>query len=236
MMALWPNDHNPTHLIACNEQGVTQPAVQRIRLSDGSVETILTGMSGCDPVRRTSWGTIIAGEEVNGSGWLLEIIYPLGTTAVLFNRTTGTFSGGVGALNITTRPAVGRLAFEGLALYPNGVLYYGDEKRPLNGNPGGAYYKFVPTTPHTGSVPITNLADSPLVAGKVYGLRLGKRSGNTDYGQGSNTGLGTWARAVSSEPTVAPLAGTAEARGNLHATRSSEPYSPIGRSFVTRAS
>ena len=33
-------------------------------------------------------------------------------------------------------------------------------------------------------------------SGNVYGLRLGKRvSGNTanaDYGQGSNTGLGTW--------------------------------------------
>jgi hypothetical protein len=26
----------------------------------------------------------------------------------------------------------------------------------------------------------------------VYGLRLGKRSGNTDYGQGTQTGLGTW--------------------------------------------
>jgi len=30
------------------------------------------------------------------------------------------------------------------------------------------------------------------VSGGVYGLRLGKRSGNTDYGQGSNTGLGVW--------------------------------------------
>src|SRR5262249_17756516 len=34
----------------------------------------------------------------------------------------------------------------------------------------------------------------PLVAGTVYGLRLGKRNGNTDYGQGSNTGLGTWVK------------------------------------------
>jgi hypothetical protein len=191
MMALWPNDRNPTHLIACNEQGVTQPALQRIRLNDGSVETILTGMSSCDPVRRTAWGTIIVGEEVNGTGWLLEMINPLGTTGVLFDRTMGTFSGGVGALNFTTRPAVGRLAFEGLALYPNGVLYYGDEKRPLNGTPGGAYYKFIPTTPWTGGV-VTNLNQSPLASGTVYGLRLGKRSGNTDYGQGTNTGLGTW--------------------------------------------
>lgn len=33
---------------------------------------------------------------------------------------------------------------------------------------------------------------SPLASGSVYGLRLGKRSGNTDYGQGTQTGLGTW--------------------------------------------
>jgi hypothetical protein len=39
---------------------------------------------------------------------------------------------------------------------------------------------------------ITDLDDSPLADGQVYGLRLGLRSGGTDYGQGSNTGLGTW--------------------------------------------
>src|SRR5262245_26514031 len=43
MMALWPNGQNATHLIACNEEGTTQPGIQRIRLSDGLVETILTG-------------------------------------------------------------------------------------------------------------------------------------------------------------------------------------------------
>jgi len=34
-MVLWPNDQSPTHLIACNEEGVAQAGVQRIRLSDG---------------------------------------------------------------------------------------------------------------------------------------------------------------------------------------------------------
>src|SRR5215510_8469183 len=51
-MALWPNDQNPTHLIACNEEGPAQPGVQRIRVSDGFTETILTGMTSCDPARR----------------------------------------------------------------------------------------------------------------------------------------------------------------------------------------
>src|SRR5262249_17705812 len=63
--------------------------------------------------------------------------------------------------------------------------------RPLNGTPGGAYFKFIPSTPWPGGV-AANLDQSPLVAGTIFGLRLGKRSGNTDFGQGSNTGLGTW--------------------------------------------
>jgi secreted PhoX family phosphatase len=190
MMALWPNDTNPTHLIACNEQGTGQPAVQRVRLSDGAVQTILTGMSACDPVRRTAWGTILAAEEVGNTGWMLEIINPLGTTNVVFNRVAGTLSG-ADAGNVAVRPAVGRLAFEGLALYPNGLLYYGDENRPATGTAGGAYFKFIPSTPWTSGT-VSSLSQSPLVSGTVYGLRLGKRSGNTDYGQGSNTGLGVW--------------------------------------------
>src|SRR5262245_30716521 len=195
MMAPWPDDVNPTHLIACNEQGPTSPGVQRIRLSDGAVETILTGTNSCDPVRRTPWGTVIVGEEVGNTGWLLEIANPLQTTNVLFDRNSGMISngpGGSGAANVVTRPAVGRNAFEGIALYQSGVMYYGDENRPLNGTAGGAYFKFVPTTPWPGGPPITDLSQSPLADGAVYGLRLGKRSGNTDYGQGSNTGLGTW--------------------------------------------
>jgi secreted PhoX family phosphatase len=191
MLALWPDDRNPTHLIACNEQGAANPGVQRIRLSDGLVETILTGTTSCDPAHRTPWGTIIVGEEVT-DGHLIEIINPLQTTNVLFNRVTGTSSGGIGAANVVTRPAVGHLAFEGIALYPNGVMYYGDENRPLNGTAGGAYFKFIPTVPFLGGSPITSLSQSPLASGKVFGLRLGKRANNTDFGQGSNTGLGTW--------------------------------------------
>ena len=192
MIALWPNDAHPTHLIVCNEvDDITLPGVQRVRLSDGSVETILRGTIACDPVRRTAWGTILVGEENGSTGQVIEIIRPLETTEVFFDRVTGIASGGTGAANVVSRRALGRLSFEGLALYPNGVLYYGDEQRPGTGTPGGAYFKFIPTTPWTGG-PISSLAQSPLASGKVYGLRLGKRSGNTDYGQGSNTGMGTW--------------------------------------------
>ena len=41
MMALWPNDTNPTWLITCNEESEPDPGVQRIRISDGLVETIV---------------------------------------------------------------------------------------------------------------------------------------------------------------------------------------------------
>ena len=30
MMAFWPNDRSPTHLITCNEEGATDPGVQRV--------------------------------------------------------------------------------------------------------------------------------------------------------------------------------------------------------------
>ncbi len=193
MMALWPDDVHPTHLIACNESDATAPGLQRIRLSDGAAETIVRGTEDCDPVKRSAWGTIVFGEE--GGQRLLEVMNPLDTTEVHFDNATGAISdgpGGHGAANVALRDAQGRLSFEGLGLLPNGILYYGDENRPSQGTAGGAYFKFIPTAPWTGTGSITSLDQSPLASGRVFGLRLGKRSGNTDYGQGSNTGLGTW--------------------------------------------
>jgi hypothetical protein len=197
MMALWPNDVNPTHIIACNEQGTAEPGVQRINLADGSVETILTGTSSCDPAHVTPWGTIIVGEEAGNSGSMLEIINPLNTTGVTYDRNSHSLSG-ADAGNVAYRPAVGHLAFEGIGIYPNGVMYYGDENRPSQGTTGGAYFKFIPSSLWVGDAPITDLDQSPLANGQVYGLRLGKRSGNTDYGQGSELGKGIWVEILNS--------------------------------------
>src|SRR5580765_5579886 len=86
-MVLWPNDQNPTHLIVANEEGPAEAGLQRIRLADGLVETILSGTTSGDPVRRTPWGTILFGEEA-ADGWLIEIANPLTTTGATFNRTT----------------------------------------------------------------------------------------------------------------------------------------------------
>jgi secreted PhoX family phosphatase len=196
MMALWPDNRNPTHLIACNEEGTAQPGLQRIEIATGNAETIVTGTNSCDPVRITAWGTILFGEEAGGGangGAMYELIDPLHTTGVTLNRATSTFSGGTGATNLAARPALGRLSFEGLALYANGLVYYGDEQRPTNGTPGGSYFKFVPTTPRDPNAPaITSLSQSPLAAGKVFGLRVGKRQSTPDFGQGTSYGFGQW--------------------------------------------
>ena len=67
MFAFWPNDENPTHLIFCIEGGRQDlgtllpgglikkfnPSVQSVKISDGSVQTILRGMTACDGLRRT---------------------------------------------------------------------------------------------------------------------------------------------------------------------------------------
>ena len=195
-MVLWPNDVHPTWIIACNEQEEAEPGLVRINLATGAQTTIVTGTVECDPVRATAWGTILFGEEDGGGpngGRMYELLDPIGTTGVTLDRTTGVFSGGTGASNLAPVPALGRLSFEGLALYPNGLLYYGDENRPSTGTAGGAYFRFVPAHPYDPSEgPIIDLADSPLRSGSISGLRLGLRSGGTDYGQGTNSGLGTW--------------------------------------------
>ncbi len=183
MMALWPNDVAPTDIIACNEQGSGQVGLQRISLADGSVANIVaSGLTSCDPTEITPWGTIVFGEEAGTSGRVFELIHPLDTTDVAI-AADGTTSGGTNPGNIVWRSALGKLSFEGVSIYPNGVVYYGDENRPGNGVGGGAYFKFIPSEPHAGG-PITSLDQSPLTSGRVFGLRVGARAGNTDFGQG----------------------------------------------------
>ena len=208
-MALWPDDVHPTHIIVANEEGAAQPGLQRVRLSDGLVETILTGTTSNDPVRRTPWGTILLAEET-GNGWLVEIADPLHTTNVTFDRTTGVSSD---PAHVVGRSAPGHLSWEGIALYQSGVMYYGDENRPGATTPGGAYYKFIPATPWNGQ---QGIANSPLVAGTVYGLRLGKNgtAPGTDNGQGTQTGRGTWIPVpAASVPTLRAAAATLHLTG-----------------------
>jgi hypothetical protein len=186
-MILWPKS-NPTHLIGCNEEGTTEPALQKISLATGQATTIATGIADCDPVRATPWGTVLFGEEAGSVGAMYELIDPLNVVNASINNVTGVtaapYTNSIKRVN-----AFGFLSFEGLAVFPNGVTYYGDELGPSNGIPGGAYYKFVPDTPWAGGAPITSLSQSPYISGKVYSLRVGQGSNS---GQGDAYGIGSW--------------------------------------------
>ncbi len=218
MIALWPNNEHPTHLFVCIENffsensNPTQISVQRVTLSgdpNNNVETIVKGISSCDPIRRTPWGTLVVGEESGANGGWYEILDPMGIDAanpvVITDRAVGTSSD---PTRVVKRKAVGSLSFEGQVILEDGTMYFGDELRPSNGKAGGGIYKFVPTVPYVpGSGPITSLDQSPFVSGTLYGLRVGTRNGNTDYGQGSEIGKGIWV-------PIVPAAVT-DANGNI---------------------
>jgi hypothetical protein len=218
MIALWPNDAAPTHLFVCVENffAGNNPdvvSVQRVDLAapaGTNAVTIVKGVSSCDPIRRTPWGTLVVGEESGSDGGLYEILDPLSipesAPIVVTDRATGTSSD---PTHLAKRKAVGSLSWEGNVILPDGTMYYGDESRPASGKAGGGVYKFVPATPFpAGGGPITSLGQSPFVAGTVYGLRVGSTA--TDWGQGSEIGQGVWMKI---DTTVNPS--FVDASGNI---------------------
>ena len=191
-IAMWPDDVHPTHLFVCDEE-TSVPAVQRVDLSkpaNANATTIVTGLSACDPVRRTPWGTIIVAEEAGATGGFYEILDPLSINAPInvSNRDLGTTSD---PMHLVKRKAVGSLSFESFAIKPDGTMIYGDELAPSGGNAGGGIYKFVPAVPFTGGPNVTIPAQSPLRPGTIFGLRVAA-SGSSNWGQGAETGKGTW--------------------------------------------
>jgi secreted PhoX family phosphatase len=189
MIALWPDDARPTHLFVCIEAG-GNPSVQRVDLSqpaNANATTIVTGLSSCDPVRRTAWGTIVVAEEAGATGGLYEIFSPADITTPI--AVTSRATGATSDARVVKRKAVGSLSWEGNPILADGTMYMGDELRPGNGNLGGGIYKFVPDFPYGGFGPITVPAQSPLSSGRLYGLKVGS---NGDNGQGTEIGQGTW--------------------------------------------
>ena len=199
MIAFFPAQ-NPTHLITCVEggrqtidaAGKLNPSVQRISLTTGAVETILRGMTSCDGIRTTAWGTILVTEETS-SGGAYEILNPLTlTNQNILNRDTGAVSD---PANIAKRTALPRMAWEGIEVLPSGIVYGGDELRPGTGvadADGGAIFKFVPSLPFSGNTAISNLSQSPFVSGFVYAMQVSCLNNTQQYGQGCEIGNATW--------------------------------------------
>lgn len=216
MIALWPDDDQPTDAIICNEIAGNTPGapatLQRVHLADGVVTGIAFGLVSCDPAHRTAWGTIIFGEENGNTGRAYELLDPLGTTNVQIDRATGVTSD---PSRIVARYALGQVSFEGIVNLPDGTTYYGDELRSSSGKPAGGVYKFVPTHPFAGDAPITSLDQSPLVAGHVSALRVASPNRSFgDWGQGNNTGQGKWLPLTTpADPQTFNLAATALAAG-----------------------
>src|SRR4029078_1428166 len=112
-IAMWPDDDNPKFLFVCDEE-TTNPAVQRVDLSKpatSNATTIVTGLTSCDPVRRTPWGTIIVAEEAGATGGLYELIDPVHISAPIsvIDRDAGTTSD---PLHLVKRQAVGSLSLQ----------------------------------------------------------------------------------------------------------------------------
>jgi len=197
MVAFYPVE-NPTHLIGCIggdleeiAPGKLNPAVQRISLADGTVETIVRGTNSCDGIRTTAWGTVLFTQE-DDRGGTYEILNPLAITdaITITNRDTGETTDPAA---VVRRMALPTMAWEGIAALPSGMVYAGDELRPgtdAADADGGAIFKFIPATAATG--PITALDASPYVDGKTYAMQVSCVRGKIQFGQGCEVGNAGW--------------------------------------------
>lgn len=205
MIAFYPAEA-PTHLITCVEgdletlaDGRLNPGVQRIALADGKVETIVRGTSSCDGIRTTAWGTVLFTEE-DDMGGAYEILNPLAIAdaVTITDRATGATSDEAA---VTRRMALPTMAWEGIGITAEGVVYAGDELRPGTDMPdadGGAIFKFVPDALAAG--PIASLDASPFASGKTYAMQVECRGNEVQYGQGCEVGNALW---IAVDPTKA---------------------------------
>ena len=135
---------------------------------------------------------MLVGEENGTNGRVFEILDPLNTTGVII---TGRGRGDDDLRPGARRPArcAGSVLVRGSrAAAERRAVHDATRTGPGNGNPGGAIVKFIPSNPWRAAPPITDLAQSPLAAGTLWGMRLGRNSGNTDFGQGNEFGRGVW--------------------------------------------
>jgi len=215
MIAFYPNAENYSHLMVCIELGRSgktpagndgmNAAVQRVNVNTGGVETILYGMSRCDGIRTTAWGTVLVTEETT-DGRAYEIIDPLTTTREwVADRSSGDIRSAIDSTTasskIVQRIHLPTMAWEGLEVLDSGVVYAGDELRPGSNaldTDGGAIFKFLPDSPRTDDAMIESLDQSPLAMGSTYALSVSCRESSSSsfpqYGQGCEVGHASWVK------------------------------------------
>ena len=151
-----------------------------------------SGLVSCDPAHRTPWGTIVFAEENGTSGRLFELVDPLHTTGVTIDGVGQPGRRHRGPSNIVRRGRGRQALIRRHRHHRNGVMYYGDENRPLNGTAGGAYFKFIPTCRPpcpVGSLPARS-------TGRWPPARSPRRAASSDCGSGSaRSGTPTTGRA-----------------------------------------
>ena len=238
-MMFWPHGAaQPTHLVGCIEEVLEclsdacgepfvvgdklTPSVQVIDLQTRAVTTLVRGMTICDGIRTTAWGTVVATEEdfVSDTGAVYEILDPLTTDEfTILERGSGAAparivdrAGRDASDRIIKRTALPVIRYEGFLVHETGVVIAGDEERPGSYEPGdtdgGAVYKFIPTNLYDpGTGPIASLGQSPLIEGTIYALQVSCREDLQQFGQGCEIGNGAWiplTPTAASAPTAAP--------------------------------
>jgi hypothetical protein len=133
-------------------------AVSVVDLRTGEAKIIAQDVSytALDGLRWTPWGTVLFAEETTG-GRLFELVLDKN------DPMSGT---------VHDRPAVGRLAHEGIDIGPDGSVYVVDEFRGQREGYGGGIYKFVPDS------------YGDLSSGELFVLKV--------TGSGDGTGQGEW--------------------------------------------
>ena len=145
--------------------------VVNLKTGDTSILAQDPTYNALDGIRWTPWGTILFAEE-RTDGRLFEIVLNK-------DMTTGM---------VYDRPAIGRLAHEGIEVDEDGNVYVIDEFSGQRDGYGGGVYKFVPHT------------FGDLSSGDLYVLAV------DDSATGDGTGQGSWVGPI--DPYTARQSGT----------------------------
>lgn len=209
----YPSDKKYSHVIICIDTERTDagdnPSVQRVDVRTGAVETILYGMNGCGALTITPWGSVLVGESTP-SGYAYEIYKPLATTGHwIGDRVLGKIytqiAGSEPSRDVYKRAELPNIAYSGLIVYPEGVVYATERLIPgiPDDHDGGAVYKFVPSFGHVRRMDEPRTFDdvpdhSPLVDGSVFAYQascVGPEEPSFPlFGQGCEIGIGSWVK------------------------------------------